>query len=104
MPVIDALLASLPAKHHFVPWVLRNRGYAQAQSGDPTGAELTLRESLRSARSQGADNDVAFALEAFLRSGLSDGRSAAQMRQERDELNERLGIVQVPRVPLPEGR
>ncbi len=102
IPVIDALLSSLPAKHHFVPWVLRNRGYALAQTGDRAGAEQTLRKSLRSARSQGADHDVAFALEAFLRSGLSDGRSAAEMRQERDALNERLGIVQVPSVPLPE--
>jgi class 3 adenylate cyclase/tetratricopeptide (TPR) repeat protein len=101
LPIIDGLMGSLPAKHPFAPWLLRNRGYAQAQSDDPAAAEATLRESLKVARELGADHDVAFALEAFLRCGLSDGRTADEMRRERDELSGRLGIVAVPTVPLP---
>jgi tetratricopeptide (TPR) repeat protein len=101
-PLIDGLLSTLPTNHPFVPWLLRNRGYASAQNGDRAGAQRSLRESLRSARSLGADHDVAFALEAFVRCGLSDGRSVDEMQRERDELNDRLGIVAVPHVPLPE--
>jgi tetratricopeptide (TPR) repeat protein len=100
--VIDALMTSLPSEHPFVPWLLRNRGYALAQAGDRAGAQRTLRNSLRSARSIGADHDVAFVLEAFIRCGLSDGRSAEEMQRERDLLNDRLGIVAVPTVPLPD--
>ena len=101
MPVNDALLASLPDTHAFVPWLLRNRGYALAQLGDRIAAEVTLGESLSLARSMGANHDIAFVLEAFLRCGLSDGRSADEIRSERDELNAQLGIVAVPGVPLP---
>ena len=102
MPVIDALLSSLPDTHAFVPWVLRNRGYALAQLGDRDRRRAVRSvRALRFARSQGADHDIAFVLEAFLRSGLSDGRSADEIRSERDELNAQLGIVAVPGVPLP---
>ena len=101
LPVNDELLSSLPAAHAYVPWLLRNRGYALAQFNERAEAETTLRESLAAARSLGADHDVAFALAAFLRCDLSDGRSAEEMRREREELDRSLGIVDVPDVPLP---
>ena len=49
MPVNDALLASLPDTHAFVPWLLRNRGYALAQLGEfGSPPRLRLRVSPRS--------------------------------------------------------
>ena len=101
LPIIDSLIGSLSTTHPFAPWLLRNRAYALAQSGDLAAAEATFLESLASARSLGAEHDVAFVLEALLRTDLSDGRTVEEMRRERDALVERLGIVIVPDVPLP---
>ncbi len=101
LPIIDDLLEALPATHRFSPWLLRNRGYALAQSGERADAEVALRESLASARALGAEHDIAFVLEAFLRCGLSDGRDEDEIRRERDGLIERLHVVGIPEVPLP---
>ncbi len=101
LPLIDGLMAALPRSHASVPLLLRVRGYALAQGNDPGAAEATLRESLAAARALGADHDVAFALEALLRSGLTDGRTTDEMRRERDELADRLGIIEAADVPLP---
>ena len=99
--VIDEVLRSLPATHPHMPWLLRTRGYALAELHEPQAASEALERSIAAARVLGATHDVAFALEAFLRCGLTDGRSAGEIRSERDELFSRLGIVGVPDVPLP---
>jgi class 3 adenylate cyclase/tetratricopeptide (TPR) repeat protein len=99
--IIHALLGSLPKTHPFVPWLLRNRGFALMQSGSREEAEETLKKSLAAGRSLGAAHDVALSLVALLRCGASDGRPRDEMEHERDELFERLGIVSIPNVRLP---
>ncbi len=101
LPLIDGLVRTLPGSHAFIPLVLRMRGYALAQRGDPAAAEASVRESLAAARELGAEHEVAFAVDALLRMALTDGRPAEEMRHERDELVDRLGIVATPEVPLP---
>jgi class 3 adenylate cyclase/tetratricopeptide (TPR) repeat protein len=101
LPLIDGLVQTLPTSHAFLPLLLRMRGYALAQRNDPAAAESTLRESLAAARALGADHDVAFALDALLRTIPQDGRATDEMRRERDDLIDRLGILAMPEVPLP---
>ena len=60
--------------------VASNPGYALAQMHEPQAALEALERSIAAGRVLGATHDVAFALEAFLRCGLTDGRSAGEMR------------------------
>jgi hypothetical protein len=100
----ERLLASVSPTEPMVALLLRVRGLALAQRGDRRASEDALRRSLELARSTGADHDVAFALDALLRSGGSDGRAIPEMSKERDDLFDRLGIVAVPDLPLAAAR
>ena len=103
LEITQRLLAAVPSTDPAIPLVLRVRGYAFALSGERGAAGQALCRSLAAGRAMGADHDVAFALEALLRSGLTDGRSTQEIESERDELFDRLGIVAVPEVPLAAG-
>jgi class 3 adenylate cyclase/tetratricopeptide (TPR) repeat protein len=98
--VNEEVLSPLPATHPLVPWLLRNHGYVMAQSNQGDAAAQTLCRSLEAARARHAAHDVAFALEALIQCGLSDGRTVEEIRKERDELFSQLGVVAVPQVPL----
>ncbi len=80
----------------------RQRGYALLQADDADGAQKCLEESLRLARSVGAEYEVAMTLEALARLALASGRaSASDYLAEARFILERLGVVSTPRVPLP---
>jgi hypothetical protein len=79
--------------------LLRIRAYRYVQSGDPEAAVRVLEQSLAAARHTGAEHEVAFTLEAFLRCGLAAAGDPDHLKSERDALFERLGIVAVPQVP-----
>jgi len=79
-------------------------GYALLQAGDADGARGRLEESLRLARSVGADYEVAMTLEAlagpaFVAEGASSGDSLAEARS----ILQRLGVVAAPQI-LPQRR
>jgi class 3 adenylate cyclase/tetratricopeptide (TPR) repeat protein len=86
------------------PLLLRVAGYARAQTGEDEAAEALLCRSIEAGREAEAEAEVAFTLEAFLRTGLTDGRPRGELEGERYRLFERLGIVAVPEVPLPARR
>ena len=100
LSLTEGVLASVSPSDPMVPALRRVQGYALAQRGERDASRDAFRLSLEVARALGADHDVAFALDGFLRLGLSDGRPVAEMELERDRLFVRLGIVAVPDVPL----
>ena len=83
------------------PALLRSRGYALAQTGDPGGASAVLAESLELARTERAEYEIALALEAIARVDRLRGRipdPAAE--RERSTILTRLGVPRVPPVPF----
>jgi tetratricopeptide (TPR) repeat protein len=81
------------------PMLLRIRAYRYIPRGDVDAAVRVLEQSLDAARHAGAEHEVAFTLEALLRSGLARAEDRGVLQAERDALFERLGIVAVPQVP-----
>jgi hypothetical protein len=80
----------------------RTLGCAALQQGDPGTARDRLDAALREARELGAAFEVALTQRARLAlPGLDDDERAAAAR-EADTVLERLGVVAVPDVPLPE--
>ncbi len=77
------------------PLLLRIRGYALAQQGAHDEAVAALQAGLTSAREQEAEYEVALTLDAIAR--LTDDPEAAA---ERTVILTRLGVRQVPEVPL----
>ena len=73
-------------------------GLAYVQARRPADASPHLEESLRLARELKAEFEVALTLRAMAAVGR-DG--ADDLRAESDAILERLGVVSVPRVPLP---
>ncbi len=73
-------------------------GLALCQARRPDEAPPHLEESLRLARDQKSEFEVALTLRAMADVKLGD---AATHRSESDAILERLGVVSVPRVPLP---
>ncbi len=73
-------------------------GLAHAQARRPEATPAHLEESLRLAREQKAEFEAALTLRA-----MADVRlpNAETLRSESDAILERLGVVSVPRVPLP---
>ena len=94
----ESLLEAHPSDP-MTPLLLRVAGYAHAQLGELEAAQELLCRALEAGHE--AEHEVAFTLEALLRTSLSDGRSRTEIQTERDALFERLGIVAVPEVPLP---
>lgn len=83
-----------------VPLIERIRGYALLQLGDPAGARDAFEVSLASARAQDADFETAVTLDALVRLDvLEHGASDPVIATERDEILERLGVVQIPEFP-----
>lgn len=76
----------------------RSHGYALCQSRRRDEALPHFEESLRLAREQKAEFEVALTLRAMASVGWDD---ADTLRQESDAILERLGVVSVPKVPLP---
>ncbi len=76
----------------------RTIGYALCQARRPEEATPHFEESLRIARDLRAEFEVALTLRAMAAVG-ADGSGA--LRAESDAILERLGVVSVPRVPLP---
>ena len=84
------------------PLIHRVRGYAQMQTGDLEGAGRALESSLGLARAADADHEVAATLLALGQLGRLSGRTPApEIEIESRDLFSRLGVVAVPRVPLP---
>ena len=76
----------------------RNVGYALCQARRRDEATPHLEESLRLAREQKAEFEIALTLRAMAAVGFDD---ADALRGESDAILERLGVVSVPKVPLP---
>jgi tetratricopeptide (TPR) repeat protein len=85
--------AGLPLR----PVVERLMGYALLQAGDAASALEKLAQSLDHARETEQAYEVALALQAMADAG---GEDAAQLRAESQSIFERLGVVNVPSVPL----
>jgi tetratricopeptide (TPR) repeat protein len=72
-------------------------GYALVQGRRLDEAAPHLERSLELARELGADLEIALTLKALVDSGLSGSESPG----ESDEILSRLGVVALPRIPLP---
>jgi class 3 adenylate cyclase/tetratricopeptide (TPR) repeat protein len=86
-----------------VPTLERLRGLSLMQLGRLEEARAVLEESLRLARDESADYEVALALDALVALGGLDEKTDKAVERERKALFERLGIVATPEVPLPLG-
>jgi class 3 adenylate cyclase/tetratricopeptide (TPR) repeat protein len=76
----------------------RSIGYAEHQARRPEQARPHFDESLRIARGLKVQYEVALTLRAMAATGYP---SAEDLAAESDEILERLGVVSLPRVPLP---
>ena len=76
----------------------RNVGYALCQGRRREEATPHFEESLRLARERKAEFEVALTLRAMAAVGFE---GAETLRVESDAILERLGVVSVPKVPLP---
>jgi class 3 adenylate cyclase/tetratricopeptide (TPR) repeat protein len=86
-----------------LPMLKRMRAYALLQTGSLDEARAAFQESLETARSRNMDYEIALSLEGILRlTRLEDGFWTEELERERDEIFERLGVVSVVSVPLPE--
>lgn len=84
------------------PLLHRVRGYALMQVGDLEGAAEALESSLRLARAMDAGHEVATTLQAFAELRRLRGLPPSPDEEEESrDLFTRLGVVAVPRVPLP---
>jgi len=79
-----------------VPTLQRVSGLALMQLGRPAEARAALTESMGGARLDGADYEVALALDALVALGRLDGRSPEAV--ERDAIFGRLGVVATSRM------
>jgi hypothetical protein len=70
-------------------------GLAEAQDRAKDRALPHLRRSVELARAAGADFELAMTLRALAELGHTEGEAEAH------EILERLGVVRLPRVPLP---
>ncbi len=84
-----------------VPTLQRARGLALIQLGRPEEAREALTESLRRARLESADYDVALALDALAALPRLGGEPREGIERERDSILEKLGVVATPEIPLP---
>jgi len=73
-------------------------GFALLQSGRPDEARPHFEESLRLARELDAQYELGMTLRAMAELGFDH---ADALREESDAILERLGVVSVPKVPLP---
>jgi class 3 adenylate cyclase/tetratricopeptide (TPR) repeat protein len=78
-----------------LPMLRRLRGHALALVGEPDLAWGAFREALDSARPRGMAFEVALTLDALTRLGGS-----TQLAAERDGILDRLGVRQLPAIPL----
>ena len=76
----------------------RNLGYALCQARRHDEATPHFEDSLQLAREQHAEFEVALTLRAM---ASVDSDEAAALREESDAILARLGVVSVPKVPLP---
>jgi len=78
----------------------RIRGYALAQLGDVTGAWAALDESLAAGRDRGAAFEIALSLEALSVIASLSGRPYVPSEEEHRLVLQRLGVTQMPTVPM----
>ncbi len=83
------------------PTLHRVRGLALLQLSRVDEARAALAESVESARSAGADYEVALGLDSLATLGRLDGESPEAVERERDAIFARLGVVATPELPLP---
>jgi tetratricopeptide (TPR) repeat protein len=93
---------SQPGVSQLVPMLERVRGAALVQLGELDEAEEALEESMRAARERKADYELALALDALVTLRALRDEPSEVLEAERDEIFERLDVVSVPAVPLPE--
>jgi class 3 adenylate cyclase/tetratricopeptide (TPR) repeat protein len=84
------------------PMLRRIRGSALMQQGELHEAEESLEASVREAREIGADYELALALDALVALRVLRDEPTEVLEAERDEILERLDVVSIPAVPLPE--
>jgi class 3 adenylate cyclase/tetratricopeptide (TPR) repeat protein len=80
----------------------RTRGCALLQLGQLDEAGETLGAALEQARKRSLDYEVALVLDAITELARASGETAEDLRRERAEILERLGVVQIPEIPLAE--
>jgi class 3 adenylate cyclase/tetratricopeptide (TPR) repeat protein len=86
------------------PHLERVRGYALTQLGELREAREAFERSLSSARTLGADHEIALTLQASIRLGDLDGEPAPpRALEESGAILDRLGVIAVPAVPLRPG-
>jgi class 3 adenylate cyclase/tetratricopeptide (TPR) repeat protein len=91
----------LEARFALVPTLQRIRGWALAQLGRTAEAFSVLESSLDEARADGSDYEVALVLDGMIVVGELIGRDVDALGDERRSIVDRLGIVSIPRLPLP---
>jgi uncharacterized protein HemY len=86
----------------------RLRGWALVQQGDLGAARTALETSLEVATLRdenfgirSGDYEAALALDALVELGRLDNDSTTALEDRRDEILERLGVVAMPKLPLP---
>jgi tetratricopeptide (TPR) repeat protein len=84
-----------------VPTLQRVRGLALMGLGRLEEAREALTESLRQARLDSADYEVALALDSLVALRRVGGESTRDIERERDAIFRRLGVVATPEIPLP---
>ncbi len=81
------------------PTLARLRGWAYCRTGHPAEAERALDRALRLARRRGDLHEEALTLDAILALGPATQRLRNDLERARDDLFERLGIIEPPRFP-----
>ena len=87
--VLENVAADPELQAHHLPALKRLRGVALAGTGDVAGGVSELRRAIELARHQGADHQLALALDALARLVPSE----VEARAEADEILRRLGVV-----------
>ncbi|MEP6658417.1 MAG: adenylate/guanylate cyclase domain-containing protein [Acidimicrobiales bacterium] len=91
--VVENVVADPELQAHHLPALKQLRGVALAATGDVAGGVSELRRAIELARYQGADHQLALALDALARLVPSE----VEARAEADEILRRLGVVEKSR-------
>ena len=85
-----------------MPMLERVEGTALMQLGELDAAERALEQSIDDARARKAEFELSLALDALALLRAIRNEPKESLEAERDEILERLDVVAVPQVPIPE--
>ena len=80
----------------------RVRGSALLQLGRLEEARVTLETAVAEARQRNASYELALALDSLATLASLTGEEAEELESERDAILDRLGVVSIPEIPLPQ--